>query len=339
MAKARMNPEGLFVQWIHTYSFTDDLMRMVLATMQSEFGAVSVFQLKAGDLAIVASARPFDRGDLQRAQRRMQSYQAVQSALVDAGVNQIESVFALELSPPSLTKIVAQNAEIHTLEAPKLSDQAARAFFAGYSGRYHQLRRQFKDYFPSVNESLLADWTSGNLASLSVLENLRQTYCDHYVSQNTPLCEETMAAIAVRDPSNGALKSDKAPDARELASLAGYRRNLSGKFTKADLDESYYMFESYKKYYSPIALMPFQSFMDRFEKCVKVVSQGDTLYGECLLQKLLVLETLSMKGPEFKENVSLFLTWFEKVPSTVENYDKLKKARELLVQMVAKDRH
>ena len=45
IAKRKMSPDGLFVQWIHTYSFNDYLFRMVLKTMGGRFP--SSFRLPA----------------------------------------------------------------------------------------------------------------------------------------------------------------------------------------------------------------------------------------------------------------------------------------------------
>jgi len=63
IAKNKMNPKGLFVQWIHTYSFSDYLLQMVLKTMSGQFPYVSVFQLKNGDLAVMGALRQLNRDD------------------------------------------------------------------------------------------------------------------------------------------------------------------------------------------------------------------------------------------------------------------------------------
>ncbi|MCB0419071.1 MAG: hypothetical protein KDD39_15605, partial [Bdellovibrionales bacterium] len=77
IAKEKMNPDGLFVQWIHTYSFTDSLMRLVLRTMNQHFRNVSIFQLKGGDIALLGRDFDMQRADFQRAEARFNNYPPV----------------------------------------------------------------------------------------------------------------------------------------------------------------------------------------------------------------------------------------------------------------------
>jgi hypothetical protein len=95
------------------------------------------------------------------------------------------------------------------------------------------------------------------------------------------------------------------------------------------------MFEMYKKYASPVARIPPSHFMNKVEFCLKTVPYATELYGECLLQKILVLQTVSAPTPEFKLLVDRYLDWFPNLATTTANYPKLKDARDILARMAA----
>src|SRR5699024_4217774 len=131
VARDRLEQGGAFVQWIHTYSFTDDLFKMVLRTMSSQFPVVYVFQLKGGDLALIGRDRPYGKQDIARGLERYRTRAELRRNLEEAGITQFESVLALEILPPSAVHALAGDGPLHTLESPRLSDEAARAFYVG----------------------------------------------------------------------------------------------------------------------------------------------------------------------------------------------------------------
>jgi len=338
MALKKLNSDGLFVQWIHTYSFNDDLFRMVLRTMGKHFPNVHVFQLKGGDYALVATQTPIDRADLRRGQKRMRSSpNTLVRALGDGGIDRFETMLALEVMPFSLTKAVAEGAEIHELESPKLSNESAKAFFVGNSVRVDELRKKYKAYYPSVSDSLLADYTSGKMPDAEMLAGFRRTFCDHNMSKNGGLCEETLAALKFVDnkykPEEAYNNLTISP--RELAAMTAFAGDSKGKFNADDLQELNRMFDAYKKFYSPINQIPFEGFRARIDRCLKTVPYSDVLHGECLLQKILIYETVRTQDAEFKSASAGYINWFSQLPTTSRNYTKLKEARDLLEKLIA----
>ncbi len=57
-SRARLNPGGLFLQWVQAYEIESDALRMVLATLAGVFPHVEVWTTQTGDLLLVASAEP-----------------------------------------------------------------------------------------------------------------------------------------------------------------------------------------------------------------------------------------------------------------------------------------
>lgn len=57
-SRERLNPGGLFLQWVQAYEIESDALRMVLATLSGVFPHVEVWTTQTGDLLLVASAEP-----------------------------------------------------------------------------------------------------------------------------------------------------------------------------------------------------------------------------------------------------------------------------------------
>ncbi len=70
--KAKLKKNGMFVQWVQLYSFNNDLVKMVLKTLSSEFPHVTVFQMQAADAALVATSEPLTAEVIARAKARYQ---------------------------------------------------------------------------------------------------------------------------------------------------------------------------------------------------------------------------------------------------------------------------
>ena len=129
LAQRKLESGGIFMQWIHTYSFNDELMRMVLNTMTQVFPYVGVYQLKGGDISLMASMTPIDRGDLRRAARRFEAHPEVTRALQDVGIERFETVLALEMVPFSLSKVIADGGDLQTLENPRAEQRRRPGVF------------------------------------------------------------------------------------------------------------------------------------------------------------------------------------------------------------------
>ena len=152
---------------------------------------------------------------------------------------------------------MSEGAEEHTLESPKLSNEAAKAFFVGSAAKVDSLRREWKEYYTSMDQSLLATYRGNQRTTWDMAEGYRTTFCESSVSKNSKLCEEALAMTKFLNPSFQPSPSyeDKLP-ARELASLEGFEKKPSKKFSADDLQQLYLMYETYKKYFSPVAFLP-----------------------------------------------------------------------------------
>ena len=333
-AKKHLNPGAIFAQWIHTYSFNDDLLGMVFRTMSLEFPFVSVFQLKGGDIALVGKVTPFTVVDLKRAAERLNANPLAAKDLRDLGINQIETIFAMEVVPSVLAKAIAPKGEIHHLTSPRLSNEAAKAFFVGKSAKIYTLRRKYKEYFPSLKFSLLSLYLEGGLPSWETTNEMKDAFCENRETKVRYLCEEVNILARF-------LKADYDPNSnykdilnpREIASVDNLRNQPKNAFTETHLQAINEVFETYKRFASPIARIPVEPLLNRVDSCLSQVSYEQELYGECLLQKILILETATLPGPALNQNIQKYLEWFPNLDSNSPDYLKLKEARNILTTM------
>ena len=59
-AKKKLEPGGLFVQWVQVYEVEPETLRILYATLASEFPSVETWYLGFSDLALVASEKPLE---------------------------------------------------------------------------------------------------------------------------------------------------------------------------------------------------------------------------------------------------------------------------------------
>lgn len=334
IAKSKMNPDGLFIQWIHTYSFNDELFQMTLKTMGKQFPNLSVFQLRGGDIALLGALRPFTKEDIERGERRFGTDIQAQNSMKKGGITRFDTVLALEIIPAGATAAMSGTVPEHTLESPKLSNEAAQAFFVGSSAHPFNSRRLTKEYYSAVGSSLMSLYRGDQPTTSDMVDGFKATFCESDGGKNETLCEETLAMAKMLNPAFSQPKDYEAslPD-RDLASMPAFQKPVDKRFTVDDLQEIYSLFDIYKKYYSPLARLPLAPMMSRVDSCLHSIPHNDELYGECLLQKVVVFETTAENTPTFTTAVNEYLTWFPTLSSKSPNYSKLEEARNILVKM------
>jgi len=113
MGSRALNPGGVFAQWIHTDRLHPRLLRSTLATFQSVFPDVYVFESqRKSDLILVGSRDPIAL-DVARISARWQR-PAVQADLARVGLPEFGDVMAqARLGPREVTALV-QGARLNT---------------------------------------------------------------------------------------------------------------------------------------------------------------------------------------------------------------------------------
>jgi spermidine synthase len=105
-ARTRLEPNGVFVQWLQAYSVDAQTVRTTYATLQSVFPEIETWVAQEGDLLLVASgeALPHDAAVL-RARLAEEPYR---SALFNVWrVNDLEGLLAHFIATPTLARTIA----------------------------------------------------------------------------------------------------------------------------------------------------------------------------------------------------------------------------------------
>lgn len=128
-ARARLSPEGVYLQWFHTYETDSRTVGVVLRTFSEVFEQVAVWYSQRGDLMILGFRDADVRIDLDALEARWSSG-GFAEAFRRVQIDSIGELLAHELLPLSVVHTADLPDEIHTIAHPILSHRAARAFFA-----------------------------------------------------------------------------------------------------------------------------------------------------------------------------------------------------------------
>lgn len=334
-ARKTLAPGGLFVQWIHAYSFTDSLFSMVLGTMGKAFPYVSVFQLKGGDYALVASVFPIGHTDVMRGQSRYLENAGVREDMAMAGITSFELFLGLEVMGAAASRQVASSvSQVHSLTHPRLSDAAARAFFVGYSVDVDEYRRRYKDYFAHLDKSLLRQFQAGKPISALKADEFRRAYCQDEGVKSEFLCREAMMMGQIEaHVSPGKVGDWVTNQGRALASLPLFEANAQQPRGEAQLQTTFDRFEAFKRYASPIFFVGEPQLLKPVETCLKSARRSTEVWGQCQLQKVLILEWLNNPSEKLVEAKRAYLDWFPTLSKQSPSFDKLREARDILLKM------
>jgi spermidine synthase len=129
-ARSRLTPGGVYAQWFHLYEVDEQTVEIIAHTYASVFENVAVWFAQGPDILLMGLNSRDGYPDLDTIRSRWErpDYRA---AMERCGPKTFPEVLAHEILPPGLLRAGKTSGEIHTLRHPILSQQAARAFFAG----------------------------------------------------------------------------------------------------------------------------------------------------------------------------------------------------------------
>ena len=117
MVSRSLSEGGVLSQWLHTYRLSKGTLEMIVKTLTREFPYVQMYQIHDGDIALLASHRPFTFS--RRSRFKESVLQTVHKAL---GIQATSDIRLLQtFSSARLSEISQIFPDIlHTLENPKL---------------------------------------------------------------------------------------------------------------------------------------------------------------------------------------------------------------------------
>jgi len=190
LTRSRLRPDGVLVQWIHTYEIGDAVLREIICTVRGVFPAVEIFRVTAGDIILVASAaRMAVDPDLATQHfedpsvRASLTFHARDDVPVDA-----EGFVALQLCGPThVDRLCAAFDEPLRERHPSIEYRAPRAFFAG-AGADGLLERLDLRVHPNVADDMqLARWLAARPLTDERRERLRRLFDARGVGREQPL--------------------------------------------------------------------------------------------------------------------------------------------------------
>ncbi|MBW7876504.1 MAG: fused MFS/spermidine synthase, partial [Candidatus Cloacimonetes bacterium] len=108
-AQKRLNPEGIFLQWLQAYEISDQTLSTIYATFHAVFPYIHVFSGTGGDLLLLGTLSPL-KPDLDKIRSQMQDPK-IQASLKIAERPTIEDFFQSQLFSPKKVALIASLAK------------------------------------------------------------------------------------------------------------------------------------------------------------------------------------------------------------------------------------
>lgn len=130
LARSRLRPQGIMVQWFHMHSLPPNQLRLIVATFRSVFPYASFWRPNRGDVILLGTANPLP-WDYPRLKERIENVPGVRQDLLALGLWQPLSVFAaFVLEGEDLNRMLSGVAEVHTDDRPVIEYLSPRAAYA-----------------------------------------------------------------------------------------------------------------------------------------------------------------------------------------------------------------
>ncbi|MFQ5657401.1 MAG: fused MFS/spermidine synthase, partial [Candidatus Methylomirabilales bacterium] len=150
--KARLAPDGVMCQWIHTYGIRPSDLRMVIKTFQMVFPHTTIWQTGVSDFLLIGTPSPFtvDLGRWGEAASRL----GIKDDLRSVGFDSSQAVLADFFLGEEDARLFAQDAALNTDDLPLLE-------FSAPTGLYLRSVRQNKALAKSYREQEFPPVTGG----------------------------------------------------------------------------------------------------------------------------------------------------------------------------------
>jgi len=216
-ARKRLEPDGLVVQWFHTYEMTDETLRLVLRTFTRSFEHVTLWSTMTRDLLLVGSAVPVSV-DFKKSLTRFKDTK-VNEELRRLGIESLATILSLQVTSDVGVRKAAGKGRVNEDLFPILEYEAPKAFFLGrvsqllisYDERLHPrdgssiyFAQYLRDHPLTARESKdIATYhlTHGSLNALT----LSQSFVDLWLKQD-PKDPEAHWALSRIEKQRGDLK-------------------------------------------------------------------------------------------------------------------------------------
>ena len=127
LARSRLRPGGVMVQWFHGHSLPPEQMKLIVATFRSVFPHTSFWRPNRGDIILLGTVEPTP-WDLARIRRKIESVAGVREDLIRMGFWHPLSIFApFVLDGDDLSRMLADVKGLHSDDHPVIEYLSPRA--------------------------------------------------------------------------------------------------------------------------------------------------------------------------------------------------------------------
>jgi len=127
LAKSRLKPGGLMVQWFHLYEMDDEILRLALRTFREVFPHTTIWQSLKTDIVMVGSLEPLTP-DLAAMREKLEK-PAVRQDLERVFLAHLPSLLSLQFCAPAQVRDYVGPGPFNTEDRPLLEYGAPRSFF------------------------------------------------------------------------------------------------------------------------------------------------------------------------------------------------------------------
>lgn len=280
IVRSRLEPGGVYAQWIHDYTLSVDTLGLVFKTFGNAFPHVRTFR-SSSDIIMLGSEQPIGDAALERLRQQYEKLPEVRRALAQVGIGSPSALLGLETW---ITKEQFPGAEEQTLEFPKLCHRAGRDFFYGRDADLstalnEPFRRLWGRGYAEV--SLAKSWFNQPTASDQELVDYMRSACDHDTLEfwdgwrrEMKPCRDSLVGLALR----GQVRPAFGIEEHELALLRSLKDDgtslepwhaLSDRLTIEEARSTIEVFGSYDSIFWPLSV---EKLMSVAVPCLKVNS-------------------------------------------------------------------
>ena len=129
IARSRLRPQGVMVQWFHMHSLPPEQLKLLVATFQSVFPNTEFWRPNRGDVILTGTVEPL-AWDYPRLSERVRSVPGVAADLQAMGLWDPLAIFAaFVLEGDDLKHLIAGVSSVHTDDQPVLEYLSPRAAY------------------------------------------------------------------------------------------------------------------------------------------------------------------------------------------------------------------
>lgn len=128
-ARLRLKENGIFVQWLHTYSADTRMLGLVFNTMAQEFPHIRVFFGNLQDLLILASASPLDETNVAQAEKVLAANKGIADSFLELNIRRLDSLLLREILVAADIRKRYDGYGLQTRDYPTLHYLAGKLFF------------------------------------------------------------------------------------------------------------------------------------------------------------------------------------------------------------------